>query len=118
MSEKTTINEASINVASSEDNEALHLKLNLADPFIFDDKEIKEIDLEGLFNLTAADMCAIDMQMLAMGYTGQRIEITRQYALLVAARVNKKPWEFCNRMKARDSIRLRDMVIAFFYARG
>lgn len=90
------------------------LILKLGDPFMFDGQEIKEIDMEGLANLTAADMCAIDQLMLARGYSGTRMDASRQYAMFVAARVNNKPYEFCDQMKARDAIRLRDMVAAFF----
>ncbi len=94
------------------------LKLKLGDPFMFDDIEVSEIDLSGLVELSASDMCAIDRQMSAMGYSYARPEVTGQYAVLVAARVNKKPWEYCNNMKARDYIRLRETIRAFFYARG
>ena len=97
---------------------APELKIRLADPFMFEGQEIKEVDLSGLFDLTAADLCAIDLQMMARGYTGARMELTRQYALLVAARVNGKPWEWLDRMRARDCIRLRETVTTFFYARG
>jgi hypothetical protein len=94
------------------------LKLVLGDPFVFDGEEVSEINLEGLFELTAGDLCAIDIQMIAKGYSGTRMDTTRQYAMFAAARVNDKPWEWLNRMKARDSIRLRDMVTAFFYVKG
>lgn len=120
MEEKQNHKEQSKEVAGQENHteETERLKLVLGDAFIFDGIEVKEIDMEGLLDLSAADMCAIDRQMIAMGYSGARMEITRQYAMLVAAKVNKKPWEYCQSMKARDSIRLRDMVTAFFYARG
>ncbi len=101
-----------------EENKEKRLVLYLNDPFLFDDQEIKEIDMEGLVDLTAADLCLLDQMMLAKGYTGTRMDASRQYALLVAAKINHKPYEFCDRMKARDSIRLRDMVTAFFYAKG
>ena len=91
------------------------MMLTLGDPFLFDGAEIKEINLEGLFDLTAGDMCDIDRQMIAKGYSGARMEVTRQYAMLVTAKVNHKPWEFCNGMKARDSIRLKEIVTTFFY---
>lgn len=94
------------------------LKLKLGDPFLFDDMEVSELDLSGLVELSASDMCAIDRQMSVMGYSYARPEVIGQYAVLVAARVNKKPWEYCNNMKARDYIRLREMIRAFFYARG
>ena len=90
----------------------------LESPYKFDGKEIETIDMSGLTEITAADLCDIDMQMTRKGYSGIRTELTRQYAMYVAARVNHKPWEFCDRMSGRDSIRLKDMVSAFFYARG
>lgn len=99
-------------------NEKEVFKLVLEDPFLFDGEEVKEIDLEELFGLTAGDMCAMDLQMAVKGYSGIRMDATRQYAMLAAARVNHKPWEWLDRMNARDSVRLRDMVSAFFYARG
>lgn len=101
-----------------EEQEKIELKLNLSDPYVYDDKEIREIDLSGLFHLSGLDMCELDRQMIRLGYTGSNPEITRQYAMLVAAKINHKPMDFCNRMKARDSVRLRSMVTAFFYARG
>ncbi len=103
-------------VKTEEKEEAL--KLVLGDPFLFDGEEVSEICLEGLFGLSAGDMCALDLQMIAKGYSGPRMDATRQYAMLVAAKVNNKPWEWLNQMKARDSVRLRDMVTAFFYVRG
>lgn len=94
------------------------MKLKLGDPFLFEGEEVSEINLEGLFHLTARDMCMLDLQMMAKGYSGTRIDTTRQYAMLVAAKVNNKPLEWLEQMKARDSVRLRDMVTAFFYVRG
>lgn len=99
-------------------DEGSRLVLRLSDSFVFDGQEIKEIDMEGLVQLTAADMCAIDQLMIARGYSGTRMDTSRQYAMFVAARINNKPYEFCDKMKARDAIRLRDMVSAFFYARS
>lgn len=100
------------------EEEQIDLKLQLGDPFRFDDKEYTELDLSGLFDLTAMDMAEIDRRMQAMGYNYARPEVTGIYAMLVAAKVNHKPWEFCNKMKARDMIRLRETVRAFFYAQG
>lgn len=100
------------------DEEKIELKIDLADPYMFDGEEIKSIDLSGLFDLTAMDMTAIDRQMANMGYSYARPEVTGAYAMLVAAKVNHKPWEYCNKMRARDFIRLRETVRAFFYAQG
>lgn len=94
------------------------LTLPLWDPYTFEGEEIKEIKLDGMMDLTAGDLCDIDRQMNRMGYSGGNLEVTRQYAMLTAAKVNQKPWEYCNGMKARDSIRLKNVVTTFFYIRG
>lgn len=94
------------------------LIMKLADPYKYDGEEIVELDMNGLVDLTAGDLCSIDREMLKRGYNGMRMDTTREYALLVGAKVNKRSSNFCDRMSARDSIRLRDMVATFFYARG
>ena len=94
------------------------LTLKLEEPFLFDGNRITEISMEGLMNVTAAELCAVDMQMAAKGYSGIRLETTRQYAMFLAAKINKRPWEFCNNMKARDTIRLRELVATFFYVKS
>lgn len=95
------------------------LKLKLLDPFDFEDeKEIKELDLSGLMTLTAMDICAISDKMMEKGYSGQMLEVTPYYAILAAARAMGKPWEYCNKMGARDTIRLKNFVANFLYTRG
>lgn len=98
--------------------EYVDLKMELDEPFVYDGVTVKEIDLSGIFDLTGMDMCELDREAARLGYSLQHPEMTRQYAMLVAAKVNNKPNDFCQRMKARDSMRLRAMVTAFFYARG
>lgn len=115
MEEKT--NQEGMNTVPEEEQQP-DLILKLGDPFRFDGQEYTELDLSGLFDLTAMDMAEIDRRMQVMGYSYARPEVTGTYAMLVAARVNHKPWEFCQKMKARDMIRLRETVRAFFYAQG
>lgn len=94
------------------------LILKLSDPYKFDGIEVTELNMEGITELTAGDMCQLDREMIKRGYSGTRMDATRQYAMLVAAKVNGKPMEYCDRMGARDGIRLRDFVATFFYTRG
>lgn len=101
-----------------EEGDDTPLTLELADPYKYDGVDITMLNMEGLVDLTAGDLCAIDREMLKRGYSGTRMDATRQYAMLVAAKVNRKPMDFCDRMGARDSMRLRDFVATFFYARG
>lgn len=106
-------------LAVSSDSEKPKLVIKLYDPFVFEDGvEVKEIDLSRLYDMTADDMFAVDDQMRRRGYSGSNPEITRLYALLTVARLNHKPWEFCNRMKARDAIRIKNVIAGFFYMPG
>jgi hypothetical protein len=88
----------------------------LSQPFKYNGKEVTGIDLSGLLDLTAHDMVEIDAEMQRRGFTGHRIEMTRQYAMLLAAKINHMPYDFCDRMSARDSIRLKDAITVFLYA--
>nr|DAJ08313.1 MAG TPA: tail assembly chaperone protein [Caudoviricetes sp.] len=92
--------------------------VKLYDPYMFDGVEVKEVDLSGLYDMTAEDMFAVDEQMRRRGYSGSNPEITRLYALLTAARINHKPWEWCNTMKARDAVKIKNVVSGFFYMLG
>lgn len=111
------LKEAAGKVASS-DAEKPSLIITLYDPFVFDGTEVKEINLSGLYDMTAEDMFMVDEQMRRRGYSGSNPEITRLYTLLTAARINHQPWEWCNKMKARDAVRIKNVVAGFFYMPG
>jgi len=94
------------------------MKLVLESPFEFEGEEIKEIDLSGLFDLTIADLTSVDNEMRRYGVDVTATSgVSRIYAALVASKANKKPYEWLLNMKGRDSVRLMNMVHAFFYAR-
>ena len=96
-----------------------NLILKLSDPFDFEEeKGIKQLDLSGLATLTAMDICAVSDKMLEKGYSGQMMELTPNYCLLIAARALGKPWEYCNKMSARDTIKLKNFITNFLYTRG
>lgn len=102
--------------SSSVKNKGLVIKL--MEPYIFEGREIREIDLNGLYDLTARDIIQIDDMMLRSGYSGQNMELLNKYALLAVARALKEPWEFCDNMKSRDVIRIKNIVSGFFYMRA
>lgn len=104
------------NSGSSLRNKGLVIKL--IDPFTFEEEEIREIDLNALYDLTARDIVQIDDIMLRKGYSGQNMELLNQYAMLTVARALKRPWEFCDNMKCRDVIRIKNIVSGFFYMRA
>lgn len=95
------------------------LVLTLPDPFDFEDeKGIKELDLSGITTLTAMDMCQVYDKMLEKGYSGQMMELSVPYVLLITTKALGKPWEYLNKMSARDTIMLKNFVTNFLYTRG
>jgi hypothetical protein len=114
---KELLQEAAGQVASSDSSKPVVI-VKLYDSYLFNGEEVKEIDLTGLYDMTAEDMFLVDEQMRRRGYSGSNPEITRLYALLTAARINHKPWEWCNTMKARDAVRIKNVVCGFFYMQG
>lgn len=119
MSTKTNkdelLQEAAKTVASPVSEKKPKLVIKLTESFLWDGEEVKEINLSGLYDMTAEDMFMVDEQMRIHGFSGMNPEITRRYALLTAARINRKPWEWLGRMKARDAVRIKNVVAGFFY---
>jgi len=119
--EAGAVNAASASLSEEKENEAAVELLKtamseLSQPFKYNGKEVKGIDLSGLLDLTAHDMVEIDAEMQRRGFVGHRLEMTRQYAMLLAAKINHMPFDFCDRMSARDSIRLKDAITVFLFA--
>ena len=92
--------------------------ITLLDPFQFEGETVEKVDLNGLFDLTGRDLCQIDDQMMARGYTGQNLELTKQYAVLTVAKVCGKPWGYAANMRSRDVIRMKNIISNFFYTRA
>ena len=61
------------------------LLIKLMDPYMYDKEEIKELDLNCLYDLTAKDLEQIDAVMLRNGYSGQNMELLNKYAMLAVA---------------------------------
>ena len=119
--EAGAVSAASASLSEEKENEAAVELLKtamseLSQPFKYNGKEVKGIDLSGLLDLTAHDMVEIDAEMQRRGFVGHRLEMTRQYAMLLAAKINHMPFDFCDRMSARDSIRLKDAITVFLFA--
>ena len=103
--------------ASGEQNEISAI-VPLEVPFEFEGETYESIDLSGLATALAKDMCEVDEEAKRQGdssVNGLHPEITRKYAMLLACRLNRKPYNWLDKMNAKDSIRLRETVTAFFY---
>ena len=95
-----------------------NLKLKLLDPYDFEGTKVTELDLSGLSRLTALDMCQISDKMNEKGYSGQMMELTVPYAILITTKAMEKPWEYCDKLSARDTIRLKNFISNFLYSRA
>ena len=116
--------EAPAEGASDSSREYPEIRLDLQQPFTYvssitgKKEEVKSIDLSGISDLDAKTMAEIDLEMFRRGYAGMRMEVTRQYAMLVAAKLNAKPYGWLDEMKARDVIRLKEIVATYFFVKG
>lgn len=90
-------------------------------PYNFEGKEHLSIDLSGMEDLTGDDMTRIDRLYNRnrgtqdLGPAMMVPEVDRTYAMIVAAEVTRLPIEFFKGMPARETVRLRTMVSAYFF---
>ena len=104
---------------SLDTEEVADMRVKLEQPFMWDGAEVTEIDLNGLFDMTARDLCDVDREAARRGFGGgTRVEVSRVYAMLLSAKLNKKPYDWLDNMKGRDSVRLRETIATFFFLRA
>jgi hypothetical protein len=115
MSEKkiTEINQSETTKDTIRDEE---LVLALKRPIVFDGKEIKEIDLNGLDELTGKSIRKIDRMFRNMGgATTLSKEVDSTYLQLVAMEATGFPLEFFDQLHAKDvtalEIKVRNFLI-------
>lgn len=82
-------------------------------PYIFEGTEYKEIDLIGLEELTTNDLAAADMIYIQKGIADPAKEISVIYCAIIASIITKKPLEFFEKLKAPESIKIKNMVSGF-----
>lgn len=109
MSEKT---ENAIVLPAAEENELI---LRFAKPYRFEGAEYSEVDLTGLENMSAGDLCAVG-KLVARSLGATPVpELTVDYAVYMAARASGKPVEFFQRLPAKEAIKLKNLVTSFLY---
>ena len=101
MSQSTEIRE---NEISEEDVE---LVIKFKKPYKFEGKEIGEIDLSGLENITGNDMIQINKALSKQG----QLPVLQE----MAARITCYPVEFYKGFSAKDSMKLKNTISNFIY---
>ena len=90
-----------------------YMKIQLSKTYKFEGKEIKEIDLNGLSDLTGADMLAINRMMKKRGNTDASPEMTMEFAFYAAMQATEFPLEFFHSLNFKDSMAVKMRVNYF-----
>lgn len=101
-----------------EDNEeALNLHIKFRKPYRFEGQDYDGVDLSGLEDLNAAALENAGRILLKNrpGLNPSTIEMTMEYAFLLAARVAGKPLEFFEHLPAQEAMKIKTVVVGFLY---
>ena len=100
-------------VPDTEDQEDLVLRFKK--PYSFEGETYTEVDLSGLEDLSAADLCKVGKMVKKTDGVDPIAEMSLPYAIYMAARVTGKPLEFFQQLPAREAIKLKNLVAGFLY---
>lgn len=89
------------------------MKIQLSKPYRFDGKEITELDLSGLEELTGADMLAINRMMKRRGNVDASPEVTMEFAMYAAMQATTLPLEFFHSLNMKDCMKVKARVNYF-----
>lgn len=87
--------------------------VKLSKPYKFEGKEITELDLNNLEDLTGADMIEINRMMKRRGNTDASPEITLEFAFFAAFKATGLSLEFFYSLSMKDSMRVKTRVNYF-----
>ena len=109
-----TENTAALGAAEQETEEE-SLVLKFRKPYKFEGQEYTEVDLSGMEDMTAGDLCAVaKLANRELGVTPIP-EMTLPYAMYMAARASHKPVEFFKGMPPVEAMKLKNLVTGFLY---
>ena len=104
----STENTAALGAAEQETEEE-SLVLKFRKPYKF------EVDLSGMEDMTAGDLCAVaKLANRELGVTPIP-EMTLPYAMYMAARASHKPVEFFKGLPPVEAMKLKNLVTGFLY---
>ena len=114
MSKEETTKIVNIDKAEdkAQDNDLL---VKLTRTYNFEGKEISEVDLSGMDDLTANDMIRANKVLQNSGTISAVPETNLEYAMIIAASATGTPVEFFKGLKPRDAIKIKTKVTSFFF---
>ena len=105
-------------VPQGEDNEeALDLHIKFRKPYRFEGQDYAGVDRSGLEDLTAGALENVGRALLKKrpGLNPSTIEMTMDYATMLAAKVTSKPLEFFDHLPAQEIMKVKNTVVGFLY---
>lgn len=113
---KKAVEESTAKTENEEDYELPDVSMPLEHPIEFEGKTYEKVDMNGIYDISLADLAEIQSQMNRKGIYADYERSIYFYAF-VAAKANNMPYEWLLGMKARDAERLQMMVKAFLFTR-
>lgn len=91
-------------------------KIKLTKPFKFEDETYTEIDLSALEDLNTNQLAEAERRFERSGNVSTTKEFDINYACIVCSIATGRPVEFFLALPARDGIKIKNKVSAFFYS--
>lgn len=89
-------------------------------PVEFEGQTYTEVDLSGLEGVTTGQLEAVGRMLLKKrpGLNPSTLEMTMDYANLMAMKVTKLPLEFFERLPGQEGMKIKTAVVGFLYGGG
>lgn len=99
-----------------EEDTEVSMVITLKKPYHFEGEDYTEIDLNGLDDLRASDMIAVNkyMQRTTAGIDVMP-EVSLEYACVLASKAAKLPIEFFTGLPPKEAMKVKNRVMGFLF---
>lgn len=103
--------------SAAETEDGVDLIVKFRRPYQFEGQEYTQVDLSGLEDVNAGALQNVGRALLKKrpGLNPSTIEMTMDYANLLAARVTSLPVEFFERLPGKEGMKIKTTVVGFLY---
>mgnify|MGYP000820274815 CR=1 FL=1 len=103
--------------SAAETEDSVDLIVKFRRPYQFEGQEYTQVDLSGLEDVSAGALQNVGSALLKKrpGLNPSTIEMTMDYANMLAARVTSLPLEFFERLPGKEGMKIKTAVVGFLY---
>lgn len=103
--------------SAAETEDSVDLIVKFRRPYQFEGQEYTQVDLSGLEDVSAGALQNVGRALLKKrpGLNPSTIEMTMDYANMLAARVTSLPLEFFERLPGKEGMKIKTAVVGFLY---